>query len=49
MPSDLVDLQWEGSTTVEDTQWSNVYDQATGILNLRNWNEYDKTYTFSLE
>jgi hypothetical protein len=21
-----VDLQWEGSTTVEDTQWSNVYD-----------------------
>ena len=44
-----VDLQWEGSTTVEDTQWSNVYDQATGTLSLRNWNEYDKTYTFTLE
>ena len=44
-----VDLQWEGSTTVEDTQWSNVYDQATGTLSLRNWNEYEKSYTFSLE
>lgn len=44
-----VDLQWEGSTTVEDTQWSNVYDQTTGTLNLRNWNEYDKTYTFQIE
>jgi hypothetical protein len=44
-----VDLQWEGSTTVEDTQWSNVYDQSTGTLSLRNWNEYDKTYTFTLE
>jgi hypothetical protein len=49
MPSDLVDLQWEGSTTVEDTQWSNVYDQSTDTLSLRNWNDYEKIYTFLLE
>ena len=43
-----VGLKWEGSSVVEDTQWSSVYDQETGTLSLRNWNEYDKTYTFSI-
>ncbi|MBR4390736.1 MAG: linear amide C-N hydrolase [Bacteroidales bacterium] len=43
-----VDLKWEGSTTVEDTQWSSVYDQSMGTLSLRNWNDYEKTCTFYL-
>lgn len=33
---------------VEDTQWSNVYDQTEIVLYLRNWNSYDKTYRFTL-
>ena len=41
------DLVWENGT-VEDTQFSNVYDQSEIILYLRNWNEYDKTHKFSL-
>lgn len=41
------DLVWENGM-VEDTQYSNVYDQKDITLSLRNWNEYDKTYSFSL-
>ena len=41
------DLLWEDGT-VEDTQYSNVYDQANLILHLRNWNDYDTTVDFSL-
>ncbi len=41
------DLVWEDGT-VEDTQYSNVYDQEALTLNLRNWNDYDTTHRFGL-
>jgi len=42
------DLRWDNGI-VEDTQFSNVYDQSAITLSLRNWNEYEKTVTFSLK
>ena len=41
------DLVWEDGT-VEDTQYSNVYDQKNIVLFLRNWNNYGHTYRFDL-
>ena len=41
------DLVWDNGT-VEDTQYSNVYDQKDIALYLRNWNDYDTTHQFSL-
>ncbi|MBQ3712020.1 MAG: linear amide C-N hydrolase [Bacteroidales bacterium] len=41
------DLVWDNGT-VEDTQYSNVYDQSAGTLALRNWNDYETTVQFSL-
>ena len=41
------DLVWEDGT-VEDTQYSNVYDQENITLALRNWNDYEATVRFSL-
>ena len=41
------DLVWENGT-VEDTQYSNVYDQSALTLSLRNWNTYETTNTFQL-
>ena len=41
------DLLWEDGT-VEDTQYSNVYDQKNITLSLRNWNTYETTNFFSL-
>ena len=41
------DLVWDNGT-VEDTQYSNVYDQSSVTLYLRNWNDYEKTCTFKL-
>ena len=41
------DLVWEDGT-VEDTQYSNVYDQRDIALFLRNWNNYGHTYRFDL-
>ena len=41
------ELIWENGM-VESTQYSNVYDQQNITLALRNWNEYDRTYSFSL-
>ncbi len=41
------DLVWDNGT-VEDTQYSNVYDQKAGILYLRNWNDYETTHQFNL-
>lgn len=41
------DLVWEDGT-VEDTQYSNVYDQKNVTLYLRSWNDYDTTHSFSL-
>lgn len=41
------DLVWENGT-VEDTQYSNVYDQQNITLALRNWNDYGTTVRFSL-
>ncbi len=43
-----VDLLWPNGE-VEDTQFSDVYDQKELKLYLRNWNNYDHTYEFSLE
>lgn len=43
-----VDLALPGGE-VEDTQWSNVYDQTNIVLYHRNWNSYDKTYIFTLQ
>lgn len=42
------DFHWENGQFVEDTQWSNVYDQKELKLYLRNWNSYDKTVEFGL-
>ena len=41
------DLVWDNGM-VEDTQYSNVYDQQEITLSLRNWNDYDKTVQFAL-
>ena len=41
------DLVWENGM-VEDTQYSNVYDQKDIVLYLRNWNDYDTTHRFGL-
>ena len=41
------DLVWDNGT-VEDTQYSNVYDQKRITLALRNWNDYGTTHRFSL-
>ena len=41
------DLLWE-TGTVEDTQFSNVYDQRNLTLDLRNWNDYEVTKHFAL-
>ena len=41
------DLVWD-TGTVEDTQYSNVYDQQNITLALRNWNDYDTTVRFKL-
>ena len=35
--------------STEDTQYSCVYDQRDRVLCLRNWNDYEKTYRFSLK
>ena len=42
-----VDLKWDNGT-VEDTQYSAVYDQKSLKLYLRNWNDYQVTKDFSL-
>ena len=42
------DLVWDNGM-VEDTQYSNVYDQKNITLSLRNWNDYETTCTFSLK
>ena len=42
------DLVWDNGM-VEDTQYSNVYDQKSITLSLRNWNDYETTCTFSLK
>ena len=42
------DLVWEDGT-VEDTQYSNVYDQESKTLFLRSWYDYDTTKVFPLE
>lgn len=41
------DLVWDNGM-VEDTQYSNVYDQSSIALYLRNWNDYDTTVKFEL-
>ena len=41
------DLVWDNGT-VEDTQYSNVYDQSALTLALRNWNDYETTHRFGL-
>ena len=41
------DLVWENGT-VEDTQYSNVYDQKNICLYLRDWSDYDTTHRFAL-
>ena len=37
------------SGQVEDTQYSNVYNQKDITLSLRNWNDYTTTHSFSLK
>ena len=41
------DLVWENGT-VEDTQYSNVYDQRELTLAMRPWNDYEITSFFKL-
>ena len=42
------DLVWDNGM-VEDTQWSNVYDQSALALYVRHWNSYDTTRPFYLK
>lgn len=42
------DLVWPDGT-VENTQWSNVYDQSALTLKLRDWYEYETTHEFSVK
>lgn len=42
-----VDLVWDNGD-IEDTQYSNVYDQKNITLDLRNWNDYNTTAHFAL-
>ena len=41
------DLLWDNGM-VEDTQWSNVYDQSALTLRMRHWNTYEITRDFKL-
>ena len=41
------DFVWDNGT-VEDTQYSNVYDQQAVTLALRHWSDYGTTHRFSL-
>jgi len=41
------DLKWDNGL-IENTQYSNVYDQNAMTLSLRPWNDYDTTYSFFL-
>ena len=41
------DLVWD-TGTIEDTQYSDVYDQKDLALYLRNWNDYETTHRFAL-
>ena len=41
------DFVWDDGT-VEDTQYSNVYDQSALTLDLRSWNDYDNAVHFAL-
>ena len=41
------DLVWPNGM-IEDTQWSNVYDQNKLTLRLRDWYDYDTTVDFAL-
>ncbi|MBR3988973.1 MAG: hypothetical protein IKI85_00295, partial [Bacteroidales bacterium] len=41
------DLVWDNGA-VEDTQYSNVYDEKDIVLYLRNWNDYETTHQFRL-
>ena len=41
------DFVWDNGM-VENTQWSNVYDQSALVLHLRNWNSYESTRDFPL-
>lgn len=49
----LSDVHWKelvwADGTVESTQWSNVYDQTTLSLKLRDWYDYDTTHEFDLK
>ena len=42
------DLKWDNGM-VEDTQWSNVYDQSALSLKLRDWYDYGTTHEFSVK
>ena len=42
------DLKWDNGM-VEDTQWSNVYDQSALVLKLRDWYDYDTTHEFKIK
>ena len=41
------DFVWD-TGTVEDTQYTSVYDQKNLTLDLRNWNDYETVHHFSL-
>lgn len=42
------DLLWDDGVTVEDTQYSAVYDQSSKELFIRDWSDYDSTHHFKL-
>ena len=42
------DLVWDDGT-VEDNQWSNIYDQSRLTLSLRDWYDYETVHTIPLK
>ena len=42
------DFLWDNGEIVEDTQWSNVYDQSALTLTLRDWHSYETPVNFAL-
>ncbi|MDO5442117.1 MAG: C45 family peptidase [Bacteroidia bacterium] len=42
------DLLWDDGVTVEDTQYSAVYDQSSIELIIRNWSDYGTSHFFKL-
>ena len=43
-----LNMLWDDGVTVEDTQYSAVYDQSALELTIRNWSDYGTPHFFKL-